>query len=46
MMKQGIVEGDWREAFRHVQGKVNHLARFHPGEAVALKERLAKLQDS
>lgn len=44
LMNQGKVEGKWTEEFRSVLGKVNHLARFHPGEAAPLKERLAKLQ--
>lgn len=45
LMKQGKVEGNWTDEVHRVQGKVNHLARFHPGEAAPLKVRLAKLQD-
>lgn len=44
LMKQGKVAGDWAEEFRSVLGKVNHLARFHSGEAIPLKGRLVKLQ--
>lgn len=34
---------DLKREFASVQGKVNHLARFHPGEAATLKARLLQL---
>jgi hypothetical protein len=45
-MKQQKVEGSWTKEFQSVLGKVNHLTRFHPGEAAPLKKRLVKLQES
>lgn len=46
LMKQGKVDGDWIREIRSVVGKVNHLARFHPGEAATLKKRLTALQNA
>ena len=46
LMKQGKSEGCWEKEILRVRGKVNHLGRFHPGEAARLKKRLAKLQES
>ncbi|MBI5330170.1 MAG: RNA-directed DNA polymerase [Betaproteobacteria bacterium] len=40
---QGIHSAELRREYASVSGRVNHLARFHPGEAARLKARLKML---
>lgn len=41
---QGPLSAEQRREYASVSGRVNHLARFHPGEAAGLKVRLKMLQ--
>lgn len=40
---QGALSAEQRREYASVLGRVNHLARFHPGEAAGLKARLKML---
>ncbi len=40
---QGALSAEHRREYASVSGRVNHLARFHPGEAAGLKARLKML---
>lgn len=40
---QGALSAEQRREYSSVLGRVNHLARFHPGEAAGLKARLKML---